>query len=285
MEQRLVYAAPADDVRDIVSAYYFADFPKEAMPPGGIVASERAAIAQVRFVLHGGAVTSLPLGAPVHVNRPVVFGPTTGQTSYEVRNGIHMVGCGLLPCGWHAMTKRSAADYINRIIVIDDQFARPMLDLVAALREAPDFAVMVRLLDEAARALNQFVNPEVRRFVHIVDEWLIGSIAPELNDLYEQTNLSQRQVVRMVKHLYGVPPKLLARKYRALRIAKLLHAREADSMDYGNAFYDQSHMIREIKQFTGQTPQQIRFDNDEISRIIYSRSELIGNLHPLTALT
>lgn len=284
MEQKLVYAAPAEDVRDIVSAYYFADFPKQALPPAGVVAHERAAIAQIRFILSGSGVTVLPTGSHILVDGPVVQGPTTGLTSYEIHEGIRLVGSGLLPCGWHAMTRRSASDYLNSIIAIDENFGQPMHDLVARLKTAQDFATMVTILDEGARLLNQFVDPDVRKFVHMVDDWLISSIDPEVTLLYAKTTLSRRQVERLVKHLYGVPPKMLARKYRALRTAKLLHARNASDADYANAFYDQSHMIRELRQFTGKTPLEIRYDDNEITRILDLRSKLAGQIHPLTAL-
>lgn len=284
MEQKLIYAAPAEDVRDIISAYYFADFPKSALPSGGITARERAAIAQLRFVFSGSAIVIPPGGARIFVDGPVVAGPTTGQTSYEILEGVRLVGAGLLPCGWHAMTRRSAADFLNATIAIDDHFHQSMHDMVAALRQATDFPEMVRLLDEGARALDQFVDPDVRQFVHIVDNWLISSIAPAVSDLYEKFGLSRRHVERLVKHLYGVPPKMLARKYRALRTAKLLHARNAPTEDYAHAFYDQSHMIREIKHFTGQTPSEIRFDVTEFSRTLDARSDLVGQIHPLTAL-
>lgn len=284
MEQQLVYAAPAQDVRDIVSTYYFADFPREALPEGGIVAYERAAIAQIRFVFSGSAVVMPPGGARIFVDGPVVVGPTTGQTGYEIKEGVRLVGAGLLPCGWHAMTRRSAADFLNQTIAIDRHFHQAMHDAVAALRGVADFAEMVRLLDEGARGLDHYVDPDVRQFVHIVDNWLISSIAPEVTTLYEKFDLSRRHVERLVKHLYGVPPKMLARKYRALRTAKLLHARNAPTEDYAHAFYDQSHMIREIKHFTGQTPREIRFDMTEFSRTLDARSDLAGEIHPLTAL-
>ena len=284
MEQKLVYAAPAEDVRDIVSAYYFADFPREALPEGGIIAHERAAIAQIRIIFSGSAIVMPPGGARIFVDGPVVVGPTTGQTSYEIVEGVRLVGAGLLPCGWHAMTRRSAADYLNTTIAIDRHFHPMMHEAVAKLRCMTDFADMICLLDEGARALNHYVDPDVRQFVHIVDNWLISSIAPEVCDLYEKFGLSRRHVERLVKHLYGVPPKMLARKYRALRTAKLLHARNAPTEDYAHAFYDQSHMIREIKHFTGQTPREIRFDMTEFSRTLDARSDLVGQIHPLTAL-
>src|SRR3546814_8806389 len=51
---------------------------------------------------------------------------------------------------------------------------------------------------------------------------------------------------------------MLARKYRAVRAASALARGEGlDSAQLGDAFYDQSHLIREIKRFAGATPGQL----------------------------
>src|SRR3546814_13215291 len=67
--------------------------------------------------------------------------------------------------------------------------------------------------------------------------------------------MSIRSVERMTKHYYGLSPRMLARKYRAVRAAAAI-ARGAtiDTDALGDAFYDQSHLIREIKPFAGATP-------------------------------
>src|SRR3546814_2234328 len=71
--------------------------------------------------------------------------------------------------------------------------------------------------------------------------------------------MSIRSVERMTKHYYGLSPRMLARKYRAVRAAAAIARGETIDTDaLGDAFYDQSHLIREIKRFAGATPGQLR---------------------------
>jgi AraC-like DNA-binding protein len=91
-------------------------------------------------------------------------------------------------------------------------------------------------------------------FARAVDAWLQACASPELADLAAATGLSRRQLERRCNQLYGVPPKLLARRHRALQAAALI----AQDRDAPDGFYDQSHMIRELKRFVGLTPRQIR---------------------------
>ena len=101
--------------------------------------------------------------------------------------------------------------------------------------------------------------------------------------LIERTGLSIRQIERLTKRYYGLPPITLARKYRALRAAAVL-ARGEDLADsgFGNSFYDQSHMIREIKRFAGLTPQQIKAQSSSmLTSIATGRKTLEGKVGPL----
>src|SRR3546814_1953365 len=68
-----------------------------------------------------------------------------------------------------------------------------------------------------------------RAFVRHVDAWLAGGVSPRIEDLVAVTRLSRRQVERKCNALYGAPPKLLARKYRALRAAVALRSEEHTS--------------------------------------------------------
>jgi methylphosphotriester-DNA--protein-cysteine methyltransferase len=117
-----------------------------------------------------------------------------------------------------------------------------------------------------------------------VDEWLEAHLNPQVDDLVAATRLSRRQVERLCKRLYGAPPKLLARKYRALRAAVVLAKGEACTAELvEQGFYDQSHCIREIKRFTGITPTRITSDLNELTRLTMKRTEFAGQVAPLVA--
>jgi methylphosphotriester-DNA--protein-cysteine methyltransferase len=104
--------------------------------------------------------------------------------------------------------------------------------------------------------------------------------------LIEATGLSARQVARLTNRLYGAPPKLLARKYRALRVASLIATTEEDWRDtIGDAFYDQSHFIRELKHFVGATPHQIKNKLSIVPRLTMSRRRLEGRFSYISRIS
>ena len=90
----------------------------------------------------------------------------------------------------------------------------------------------------------------------------------------------------MVNKLYGMPPKYLARKYRALRAARAYaEQNEEELLALEDAFYDQSHMIREIKFFAGTTPTKLRVEEGETATLIDQRKDLKGKIPPLVSDT
>ncbi len=74
--------------------------------------------------------------------------------------------------------------------------------------------------------------------------------------------------MRLANRYFGAPPKLLSRKFRALRTAsRLIGTRgpvpEALVADYA----DRAHMIREVKHFTGMTPRNLQINSSPIMQI------------------
>lgn len=283
MDIRLDYAVPAADVAEFVTLFYHfqADVPM-------FEDTERADNAQIRFRLsaHVGEYRmpddSIQAGPEVHV-----IGPTSGAVRVRVQGPVEVFGMGLTPAGWAAMIGDDASSMMNRVIDATTLFGARLRDATSALRAAPDLAACVAIGEALVRDLVRTGDTGARRFVRQVDGWLAASPSPEMDVLVDLAGLSRRQVERKCKALYGVPPKLLARKYRALRaaVAMLATAEPLDDV-LERGFYDQSHMIREVKQFTGLTPGQIKDEATMLSRLtIMQRSALGGQVSPLISDT
>ncbi|MEO1046438.1 MAG: helix-turn-helix domain-containing protein [Pseudomonadota bacterium] len=276
----LDYHAPAETLRDYVSIYYHFDCPDEAFED-----IERAAVAQVRFILTGEADMSFADGHETHASGTVLVGPTSGFNRFSITGPFRMFGMGLLPAGWGAVTSRSAAEITDRAISATDFFPdiHKHLD---ALQQCSCVEEMAKRADVVLRRLVAASSPDILTFTDTVDAWLAADPSPSVPELREQTALSARQLARKVKHYYGMSPKYLSRKYRALRAARALVDANDDDADYlRDAFYDQSHMIRELKIFAGMTPNEIRYREGIIAKMIDQRSQFDGEISALTTRT
>lgn len=275
----LDYAAPDPALKEFVSVFYAfrSDLPR-------FEDNDRADLAQLRFQLSGAGHYRFADGH-VQVGPEIqIVGPTMGVTHICVEGPAEVFGAGLLPAGWGAMIGTDASSLTNRVVDATELFGRDLCDFADRLRSATTLEERVAIGNALIRDLVARGNELPRWFTRTVDEWLESHLNPQVDDLVATTRLSRRQVERLCKRLYGAPPKLLARKYRALRAAVVLAKGEACTSELvARGFYDQSHCIREIKLFTGVTPTRITGDLNELTRLTMKRTEFAGQVAPLVA--
>jgi len=282
MSITLDYAVPGAGAAEVFTLFYHfrADVPR-------FEDTERADHAQLRFRLSpGGATYHFADGSMQEAPAHHVVGPTSGAMRVVAEGPVHVFGAGITPAGWAAITGASASSFLNHVVDAHELLGRAIDEAADALAQADGTAAMVAIVEAMIAGLTARARRQ-SSFVAQVDAWLADSPSPQVDDLIAATGLSRRQIERRCNALYGAPPKLLARKYRALRAAVALAAHEADAsalIDRG--FYDQSHFIREVKQFTGLTPVQLREQPNLLAQLtIAGRHSLTGRINPMISET
>lgn len=282
MSITLDYAVPGAGAAEVFTLFYHfrADVPR-------FEDTERADHAQLRFRLSpGGATYHFADGSVQEAPAHHVVGPTSGAMRVVAEGPVHVFGAGITPAGWAAITGASASSFLNHVVDAHELLGRAIDEAADALMQADGTAAMVAIVEAMIAGLTARARRQ-SSFVAQVDAWLADSPSPQVDDLIAATGLSRRQIERRCNALYGAPPKLLARKYRALRAAVALAAHEADAsalIDRG--FYDQSHFIREVKQFTGLTPVQLREQPNLLAQLtIAGRHSLTGRINPMISET
>lgn len=279
----LDYRVPGPDVADYATLFYF--FRTDL---GAFEDMERADHAQMRFRLDDGAAEyQFPDGTVQQATPIHVIGPTSAAFRVRADGPVRVFGWGITAGGWGAMMGGDASKALNRMLDAVAVLGPRMAEARARLQAAPDFDAMAAIGAALIRQLVGGACDEMVGFARQVDAWLESSRSPEIDDLIAATGLSRRQVERKCNAIYGAPPKLLARKFRALRAAVAMRGRDLSFDDaIGHGFYDQSHLIREVKQFTGLTPKQIRDQPTALAAItVAQRIALGGQVKPLISET
>jgi AraC-like DNA-binding protein len=274
------FAPPADLARYFGAMYLFtADRPR-------IADHTRADFAQIRFMLAGVGHYRFGDGRNIDTPDCCLLGPTSMATHFDVDGPMQVVGLTVLPLGWAGLRAGEAHLAADDAFDLAERFGEPWREMLDWLRSQEDSG---RASDELWNFLREQLHPvtdmEVR-FVTETDRWLADEQSPRVDALQEVTGLSARQVARWCNRLYGAPPKYLARKYRALRCAQTLAREELDwSEASGDAFYDQSHFIRELKHFTGLTPTELRERASIVIRLSMNRADLKGDIAQLSRIS
>ena len=277
----LHYFPPDPDLADMVSSFYFArlNLPK-------FDEYERADRPQFRFVTNADGEYIFADGHHAPVSRAIIIGPTSGRVRAISNCPAQLFGFGLLPAGWAALMGDDAEKLTDRALDATDRFGPWIEDVATTLEQAADVEAKLVIGNNFAREVLTRGEAPPLWFIRTVDEWLTASPSPQVPQLVDATGMSIRSVERMTKHYYGLSPRMLARKYRAVRAASALARGEGlDSAQLGDAFYDQSHLIREIKRFAGATPGQLSKPTYYTQATTKGRKQLAGKVGPMVSET
>lgn len=254
------YIAPPAAVSDwITTLYWFRcdeDVIRDIQP---------AAIGHLAIFPHGKGAMMFRDGRVDPSHETNLLTPFSAAAPFIVDGPFHAIGAALSPLGWAALTGLDAAKYGNRFVRAGDHLGDEIERLGHEL--CLFYRAGVKSGSECALALAEYigahakrVNPRHADLIRLTNQWVGSSFDPDVDDLMAQAAYSQRQVQRLVERYFGLTPRALVRKYRALRAAALL-SMPMLTLEYeaeiGAAFYDQSHMIREIQRFVGRTPARL----------------------------
>lgn len=283
-DMQLHYRVPSEDLQPFITVFYH--FRAEG---DGFDDTERADHAQLRFRVAGTDTSYVfPDGTVQSAGSIHVVGPTSGAVRSRATGPvIELIGMGLQPAGWAAMLGIEASSLLNRAVDGSALFGATTESALVAIRVGEGTDAKVAAAETFVRTVIAGSNSRTLTFARAIDAWLADDPSPDVDTLIATTGLSRRQVERRCNTLYGAPPKVLARKYRALRAAVALASGETTLDELlGDSFYDQSHLIRELKHFTGLTPRQMQTDQTPLAKLtIGARKALGGQVHRIISDT
>ncbi|MEE9434241.1 MAG: helix-turn-helix domain-containing protein [Sphingorhabdus sp.] len=268
------FAPPADLAPYVTQLYYFRCEERD------IRDMQPAALGHIVFKLRGEGELHFADGRSAKIHPVILFGPASEAAEFRLKGPYHNFGLALSPLGFVALTGKAAHEYADRLIDAAEIFGSDIDRLALRLQDGARQGIMrpadmVRAISEFLLPRAKPVKPDHVAVILAVGNWLSSSLEPDVEDLLaELDDMSRSKVTRLMRHYFGAAPKPLMRKYRALRAASHLVDPETSRelrAQVESLFYDQPHMIREIRHFTGRTPKALDGDDAKILRMWLSK--------------
>lgn len=220
---------------------------------------------QLLVALQGEAAMEFADGSHARTGPSGFMCPLTQAHRFTLRPGTVVLGVSLNFRGWAALTGLSVDTFRDRYIPAEEGLAGPLAERSRTLVSSVSSGAMSEreALDELASLVAEGMRELPERHSQVIGrtlEWLSSSFKPEIATLLEKLPYSERQVQRLVTKFFGQPPVRLIRRYRAIRAATILSMPDLPAKmeeEVRDAFYDQAHMIKEIRHFTGRTPRRL----------------------------
>ena len=122
--------------------------------------------------------------------------------------------------------------------------------------------------------VNRLADPDMigRIIRSTVETILAGKGRLSVDELSKRININRRQLERKFTSTIGLSPKQLSKTIRLQAAIKMLLNKKYASLTtlaHAGEYYDQSHFIKDFKEFTGLTPKEFYGGHLEMSSLFY----------------
>jgi AraC-like DNA-binding protein len=188
----------------------------------------------------------------------LVFGPQSRLMPVTVTSSFVSVGISLRPGAGYALRRLNAADAVDRLVPAEE-FGLSGDAALALLDRHDDPDAWLNDLEGLAREFIALCganppDPISTRFEMLAYTDPSASVA----DFARDCGIDLRTLERIVRRDFGLPPKQVLRRARALDMASSLRgvADREEAEDLALRYYDQSHLIRDFTDLFGMSPRQ-----------------------------
>lgn len=270
----IAHFAPAAALAPFVTQiYYFRCEERETRD------RQSAALGHLMFFLSGSGVVQFEKGEATVVSGAMQYGPGLAAAEFVLSGPAHILGFVLSPLGFVALTGKPANLFADRAVPAEELYGTEierMADAFSAGHSSGSLRI-AEMIQQATNFLLQQIRPVPPAHIIMIRkviDWLSSDLDPDVELLYSQLGMSRSTAARLITRYFGCPAKPLMRKYRAVRAATVLVDPQCTPelrSKVESLFYDQPHMIREIRQFTGRTPGALDGDDSRILRMWLSK--------------
>ncbi len=275
----LHYYLPRADLREYVRAYYYFATPAASVQP------LCAELGNIRILLDGDGELQMAGGAPLRITSTFLIGPTMSAYTMRANAGTRVFGIGIRPRGWVKLFSINAYEAADQVFDLTDVAQRVAGMELDAIRNSNHPEEMAAACDRYFTALLERRAQRRDIYPQAIENWLLNDQDLDIDRLMETIDVSRRQTDRLAKKYFGASPKLLQRKYRALRAADRIRQGEAPWIcAAGPGFYDQSHFIKEFRRFIGVTPSQFLDNQAALLNVVRTKRGAEAFQLPLASL-
>ncbi len=214
--------------------------------------------ASLRVFLTADAIAVTRDGAVPCPRGAMFFGPQTRRMPITVRGRFAAVGVGFRPGASHALREVGIEPLMDRVVPIE-HFGGDGQALLSRFEGRDDPAAWIDMLEiyiEQVFSGWRDVPPDC--ITTAFDRAAFANPNRRIADVADELGCTRRRLERIVRRDFGMSPKQVLRRARALDMAATLRgvadAGEADQLAL--RYYDQSHLTRDFVSFFEMTPAQ-----------------------------
>ncbi|MCC8134978.1 MAG: helix-turn-helix domain-containing protein [Tannerellaceae bacterium] len=193
--------------------------------------------------------------------RTFIGGQTNTYNELTLTGTIKMIAVSFHPYGARAFFNLSMLDFLNRTIPVDCMGDKKLEELEEKIMDTEDIRTCILLIE--AFLLKRLITDQDHYFKRLQHSLLMAKIQPETKtfQLASASCFSTKQYKRIFNEYVGINPKEFLRILRFQRTLHILHNQPSilfTDLAFQAGYYDQAHLTKEFKRFSGYMPTQYK---------------------------
>jgi AraC-like DNA-binding protein len=183
-----------------------------------------------------------------------------------------MIGIKLYPEVFARMFQVNMSLYFDR--VIDLQTIGDSVEELKLINEQTEDKKKIEIIENwLLSQINENKTKINSKISMLIREMINDNGMLELDKYTKEFEISKRELERQFKKLVGLAPKFFLRILRLSYIFKQVQKKDFSwtELAYKNGFYDQSHFIKNFKEFTGESPKKYGFDETNFANFFLKK--------------
>lgn len=204
-----------------------------------------------------------------------ISGQSIKNYSLKISSTIDQVGIVFKPTGLYHLFDLPLYEFTNTRVDLFDVLKDKFPDIIEKLSEAKNAVVKKDIIENILLTILVKKSPELdgvdQGALQILDQF--GQIC--VGNLVDNAFMSRRKFERHFFKRVGLSPKYYARIRRYGYLCSLFAGQRNVNWDqvlYRVGYYDQSHFIKDFKEFSGLSPNQYLISNNELAHKVQPKT-------------
>jgi AraC-like DNA-binding protein len=261
--------APAEELKDIIDCYWIIEDDNATPQQQKIIPDGFNEI-----IYHYGSPYRINLGCGWEVQSPnLLAGQIRKHFFLENTGPSGIIGVKIQPTALTHLFDLSMQPFTDRVADISSIAGLERLLLLEYLRDVHDHDERVTILNDRFRKILSATTYKKTAADQAVDLILANHGMIPVSTITKSIGIGERQLENLFRKYIGLTPKFFMRIIRFNYIFKLVQDNHQSwsSLAYEASYFDQSHFIRNFRDFTGENPSDYSFDEKNIANFFLQK--------------
>jgi AraC-like DNA-binding protein len=188
----------------------------------------------------------------------------------KLNGKVDMLGICFYPEGFFPFLKVPVSEFKNQILGANEVGFKMINGLSERLKEAPDVASRLSILENELVLMLLNGNPTPENFWLLFNALKHSENTLQIAEFCKRNNIGIRQLERMYNKYVGVSANTystLNRFHTSLNQLLIQDYSKLSDLAFDNGYFDQMHFIKDFKRFAGDTPRNFANQKKSILQI------------------